>query len=166
ATGARVRVSPETGETMWIIWGPTENEITSNYDRSSAHHRTLGSLETVRLGANGEGIVGHWLRQHPYFLVSTGLTRDGKYLVLNELTPGAQYDIAYVVAGDTTQIHPYLRRRASDVSGTPSPDGRWLAYGSDVDGTPQLYLDSFPTPHHARRISTAGVKFDPQPIVW
>ncbi len=166
ATGARARVSPETGETMWAIWGPGENEITSNYDRSSARHHTMGSLETIRLGANGEGIVGHWLRRHPYFLVSTGVTKDGKYLVVNEQTPGAQYDIAYVVAGDSTRIQPYLRRRASDVSGTPSPDGRWLAYGSDVDGTPELYLDSFPIPRHARRVSSAGVKFDPQPIVW
>jgi eukaryotic-like serine/threonine-protein kinase len=166
ATGARVRVSPETGETMWVIWGPGENEITSNYDRSSAHHHTMGGLETVRLGANGEGILGHWLWRHQYFILSTGITRDGKYLVVNELTPGAQYDIGYVVAGDSTNIQPYLRRRASDVSGTPSPDGRWLVYASDVDGTPQLYLDSFPTPRRARRVSSAGVKFDPQPIIW
>ena len=158
-TGARVRVSPETGETMWTIWGPSAGEVTSNYDKS-------GGLETLRLGANGEGIVGHWLWRQPYFLVSTGLTADGKYLVVNELAPGAQYDIGYVVAGDSTHIRPYLRRRASDISGTPSPDGRWLAYASNVDGQPELYLDAFPIPRHARRVSTAGVKFDPQPIAW
>ena len=158
-TRARVRVSPETGETSWATWGPGDDEITASYDAPSGR-------ELVRLGANGEGIVGHWLGRHSNFVIPTGLTRDGHYLIVNEQVKGAKYDIGYVVAGDTVHVVPYLSRRANDVSASPSPDGRWLAYTSDVDGSPQLYLDSFPSPRRARRVSTAGMVSGPQRSIW
>jgi hypothetical protein len=37
-----------------------------------------------------------------------------------------------------------------------SPDGRFLAYLSDVSGRLEAYVDSFPAPSHARRVDTGG----------
>ncbi len=40
--------------------------------------------------------------------------------------------------------------------GTLSPDGRWLAYASDVSGRYEVYVQSFPGGGGKRQVSTGG----------
>ena len=40
--------------------------------------------------------------------------------------------------------------------GELSPDGRWLAYGSDESGTFEIYITSFPRPGRRWQVSPAG----------
>ena len=37
-----------------------------------------------------------------------------------------------------------------------SPDGRWLAYGSDLSGRNEVYVNAFPDPGGNRRVSVDG----------
>ena len=57
--------------------------------------------------------------------------------------------------GDRKPV-PYLRGDFNESQAQFSPDGRWLAYVSDESGTPQVYLQSFPTPGGQRQISADG----------
>ena len=44
-------------------------------------------------------------------------------------------------------------------SGRFSPDARWVAYQSDETGPWEVYIQAFPEPHGATRISTGGGKY-------
>jgi hypothetical protein len=49
-----------------------------------------------------------------------------------------------------------VRTEAWDGGGTLSPDGRWLAYASDVSGQYEIYVQSFPGGGGKRQVSTGG----------
>ena len=51
---------------------------------------------------------------------------------------------------------PFLRTSAFEVYPAFSPDGRWLAYGSNTSGTYQVYVRRFPDDGTVTRISTVG----------
>src|SRR5262245_45667118 len=44
----------------------------------------------------------------------------------------------------------------NEIAGTLSPDGRWLAYASDVSGEYEVYVQSFPEGGGKRQVSTGG----------
>lgn len=49
-----------------------------------------------------------------------------------------------------------LTGAADERYGTPSPDGRWLAYVSNETATYQVSVAAFPTPGIMRQVSTVG----------
>jgi Tol biopolymer transport system component len=53
-------------------------------------------------------------------------------------------------------LKPFYAGPTRDVSGTPSPDGRWVWHVSDDTGLFQLYVQSFPEPGHKVQVSHAG----------
>ena len=57
-----------------------------------------------------------------------------------------------------TKPRAYLRTRFNELYGrfSPEPTPRWVAYQSDESGRGEIYVDSFPEPHHKVRISTGG----------
>jgi eukaryotic-like serine/threonine-protein kinase len=65
-------------------------------------------------------------------------------------------DVWLVRLGGDRQPRPVLNR--SHFEGFPdfSPDGRWLAFTSTESGRPEVYVQPFPGPGPAQRISTDG----------
>lgn len=57
--------------------------------------------------------------------------------------------------GDTL-ARPLVATPADDRDPSLSPDGRWLAYASNVTGTLEVYVRSFTTPGPSVRVSTGG----------
>jgi serine/threonine-protein kinase len=51
---------------------------------------------------------------------------------------------------------PFLQTKAFEVDGAFSPDGHWLAYGSDTSGAWQIYVRSFPDGGKVVKVSTNG----------
>ena len=54
------------------------------------------------------------------------------------------------------------RLEVADVGGQLSPDGRWLAYGSDESGQMEVYVTSFPEPGRKWQVSKDGG----YPVKW
>ena len=52
--------------------------------------------------------------------------------------------------------YPVVRTVADEHYGTPSPDGRWLAYISNETGAYEVYVEAFPATGFRRQISTLG----------
>ena len=75
------------------------------------------------------------------------------------LTTGeTSYDVwALPLEGDRKPI-PVARTQSSEVQGTVSPDGRWIAYASDESGTYEIYVQSFPDASTDQKtpVSTGG----------
>jgi hypothetical protein len=61
-----------------------------------------------------------------------------------------------VKANDESQPFVAVRTAADDLGGTLSPDGRWLAYASDVTGRYEVYVQKFPEGGGKRQLSNGG----------
>lgn len=64
-------------------------------------------------------------------------------------------DILYVRLGDTV-LKTLVRTPASEYGMRFSPNGRWVAYASDVSGTHQVYVTPFPGPGPHYQLSIDG----------
>jgi hypothetical protein len=51
---------------------------------------------------------------------------------------------------------PVAPSRFNERDGQFSPDGRWVAYGSDDSGRSEIYVQPFPGPGDKTQVSTAG----------
>ena len=83
---------------------------------------------------------------------------DNRYIVFNKYNTRDQTsrDIWLLpVDGDRKPI-PFMQTRALERDARVSPDGHFIAYTSDETGTPEVYVQSFPSPGMKVRISTGG----------
>jgi len=89
------------------------------------------------------------------------ISRDGRYLsYIEENFGGTGFDLMVLDLGEAPlEPRPFLNdaeRRGSETAGMFSPDGRWIAYVSDVSGRDEVYITSFPGPGARRQVSTQG----------
>jgi dipeptidyl aminopeptidase/acylaminoacyl peptidase len=81
---------------------------------------------------------------------------DGKLLVYYVEAPQTRFDIWYVpVTGDKKPI-PFLQTPANERYPQLSPDGKWIAYGSNETGRAEVYIKPFPEGPGKWQISTEG----------
>lgn len=81
--------------------------------------------------------------------------RDGSALLVTEETERGGHDIL-VQPADGSAARPYAATSADETAARISPDGRWVAYTSDVSGRAEVYLDSYPQPGRRVVISSGG----------
>lgn len=92
--------------------------------------------------------------------VGTGWSRDGKFVFFTPVSENTGQDI-WVVANPldpaTRKSYPFLQSAAHEGYGSElSPDGKWLAYSSNENGSYQIYLESFPGKDGKFQISANG----------
>ena len=83
------------------------------------------------------------------------VSSDGKTLLYTLSSP-AGYDLGTTPLDGVQRLTPFITTRANEMQGRFSPNRRWVAYTSDESGESEVYVQSFPTPGDAKRISTAG----------
>jgi Tol biopolymer transport system component len=67
-------------------------------------------------------------------------TADGRFVLYTELDPVTKNDIWTVPLDGERRPRPFLRTRFSESQASISPDGRWVAYTSDENGSNEIYL--------------------------
>ena len=84
-------------------------------------------------------------------------TSDGRWLVVRTGS-GSRRDIYGIrIDGGTAPPVPLAATDAEEYSPAVSPDGRWLAYGSDGSGTDEIFVRPFGSPGDRRyQVSVAG----------
>jgi serine/threonine-protein kinase len=70
-------------------------------------------------------------------------TPDGQRL-LTAMTAGAGFDVGVISVGEAGPATPLLATPFNEQFAVVSPDGRWLAYGSDETGRDEVYVRPFP----------------------
>ena len=86
----------------------------------------------------------------------TDWTPEGDRLITNvtrDLT--GNFDIV-IMNPDGSDATPYLQAPWAEGGGVVTPDGEWLAYGSDETGDLRLLLRSFPAPGETLTLATDG----------
>ena len=81
---------------------------------------------------------------------------DGRLVATVQGNPDTGLDLwVHPVVGEKT-LKPFLQTRFTEAGPRFSPDGRWIAYGSDETGQYEIYVRPYPGPGGKWQISTDG----------
>jgi Tol biopolymer transport system component/predicted Ser/Thr protein kinase len=153
--GVAGKLTSNPGLSTFPIWSPDGKTILF----SSGAPRNLYRKESS--GAENE----QRFSRSPYNQYATDWSRDGSLVLYWELNPNTQRDLWVLPATPGSKPapdetpKPYLRTPSNEQWGRFSPDARWVAYQSDENGPWEVYIQAFPEPHGATRISTGGGKY-------
>jgi serine/threonine-protein kinase len=144
----RGTLTPLSGdaEVMWPIWAPDGRRLVFEWrkdgKRSLAVQPADGTVPPQVLLAGSLVNPSSW-------------TPDGRRVVAVEDGTGADMVVVSVEnPGEGAQ--PILQTTATELWPELSPDGRWLAYGSNVSGRFEVYVRPYPGPGTAEQVSIEG----------
>jgi hypothetical protein len=134
-------------------WSPDGREVYYVRDRSGSG---VGPVYASRADGTGAARLVKSSSVDDYGQVVA--SRDGRWVVLRTAPVGAgTADILAMASGDTALAPLVTSTTAGELWPALSPDGRWLAYGSNESGTYEVFVRPFPETASARwQISTAG----------
>jgi eukaryotic-like serine/threonine-protein kinase len=132
------------------VWAPDGSHIVW----ASTRHGVLNLYQKAASNA-GEDTL---LLKSDYLKFPTDWSRDGRFIIYRQIDPKTKSDVWCLnspVSGEAKPFH-LVRTEAQEFAGTLSPDGRWLAYASDVSGRNEVYVQSFPEGGGKRQVSNGG----------
>jgi Tol biopolymer transport system component len=134
---------------VYPLWSWEGEQVLFASDRA-------GARSLFRKPADGSGVAEPLLiGERDRFPAS--LSRDGRYLIYREVSPVTGRDI-WVLPLDGDREPWAFTQTPAHLEHAPvlSPDGRWLAYVSDLSGRNEVYVNAFPGPGGRRPVSVEG----------
>ena len=124
-----------------IVWASARDGSVNLYEQAASH----AGEETLLLKSD-----------YPKF--PTDWSLDGRFIIYRQIETKTKWDVWVLPVTGSGEAKPFsvVRSEASELAGTLSPDGRWLAYASDVSGRYEVYVQSFPGGGGKRQVSTEG----------
>jgi Tol biopolymer transport system component len=95
------------------------------------------------------------LFEHPVLTPWAAMAPDGTTLLITALAEG-NWSAFRVPLDSGGVVRPYVATLANEYGGHFSPDGRWVAVGSDESGRDEVYVRSFPDPSSKVQVSVTG----------
>ena len=89
-------------------------------------------------------------------LRANGWSADGKQLLFTEVSAGVQVAIGQMAVERPSDVKMLEKSDFSNDNATVSPDGRWMAYHSNVSGRYEIYVERYPELGMRQQISTDG----------
>ena len=133
----------------YLAWSPDGSRIAFASDRNGPEDIYVKSVN----GAAEEAAV---LKGGALFKEPTSWSADGKTIVFEQPDPKTGWDLFLVSADGTAPPQPFLHAAGLERQGVVSPDGRWIAYGSNEAGRIEVFVQSFPVPGAKYQVSSAG----------
>jgi len=114
-----------------------------------------GEILAQRLEGGEPRLLG---RLEATWIAPYSASRDGHWLVGTLYDPKSQSDIWILdlTAGDPGHAARIVAAKGEQLAPALSPDGRWLAYGTDETGKYEIYLQRFPGGESKVRVSSGG----------
>jgi len=151
------RLTFDPGEDLGPVWTPDGWRIAFSSARAD---QATQNLYWQRADGTGEAerLTESENPQYP-----TSWHPSGKFLAFHEINPQTSADILILpLTGDEAsgwkpgKPTVFLNSPFSEFYAAFSPDGRWLAYGSNESGRLEVYVRPFPGPGGKWQVSTAG----------
>ena len=129
------RLTDERTANSSPLWTPDGQWVTFGSDRAGQHH-------LYRKRADGSSGAEHLAtRQFPSYPYSW--SPDGNALALTE-GPSGNLDISILLKEDGATPRPFLRSPENELRPQFSPDGQWIAYFLEENGSGNLYVRAYP----------------------
>ncbi len=144
-TLTRITFDDDTHDPLWDVDG--RSVIYAGDDDTS---RIL-----FRVPADGTG-APTLVADAPISLRAASWTGDGRRLALSAIGADRNYDIWVLDTDISPDPKPFLETRFLERYPAFSPDGRWIAYGSDESGHWEVYVRPYPGPGGKVQVSSGG----------
>ncbi len=131
------------------VWAPDGRRIAYSSNPGQSH-----GADILWKSADGSGEAEVlWSDDASKFPMA--FSPDGSLLAVDRATGGAS-DIWILPLARDRQPWPFIESRFNEYMAEFSPDGRFVAYVSDENGTDEVYVRSFPVPAGRWQISAEG----------
>jgi serine/threonine protein kinase len=132
------------------VWSPDGGTVAFASSRN-------GALDVYQRKSNASGPDELLLKLAAAPIVfPSDWSADGRYLAYYRSDPRTQLDLWILPLFGDRKPFPILRTEFNESQGQFSPDGKWMAYVSDLSGTSQIYVQSFPEITGTWQISIDG----------
>ncbi|MGI8402011.1 MAG: BTAD domain-containing putative transcriptional regulator [Gemmatimonadaceae bacterium] len=155
--GPSIRLTLEGGNNDAPAWTPDGRSVTFSSDAAAGAF----DLWTKRADGSAQAVLQLHEKRNLY---AARWSPDGKWLIFqtDPAQPGAG-DILGIRPGIDSVPVPIIATKFTEVSPSLSPDGRWLAYGSNETGEYEIYVVPFPNTGAAKWAISSGGGTEP---VW
>ena len=148
------RLTTEPGDDSQPLWTPDSRRIIFRSVRA-------GNWELFWRPADGTGSDERLLTRAKDLidLTATGWSADGRQLLLMEVSQTSadvQCAIEQMAIGQPSDVKVLVKNEFCNVYAAVSPDGRWMAYESNLSGRYEIYVERYPELGDRQQISTAG----------
>jgi hypothetical protein len=133
------------GECMWPVWAWEGQRLVLSWLKDG--RRSLAAVPVDGTAPPRALVLGPWLDP-------SSVTPDGRQVAVVQ---EPDFDILRVtVEHGQARVEPLIQTPHFEGYPEFSPDGRWLAYASDVSGRLEVYVQPYPGPGPRTQVSVEG----------
>ena len=144
ARGLKTRLTYDAGvPEWWPVWTPDGREI--------AYSDAASGIRLIR--ADGSGERQALTENKQQWQIPMSFSPGAQYLAYTELHRETQGDIWVLPLAPRGEPRPFVKTPFQESFPMFSPNGRWIAYGSNESGTFEVYVRPFPGPGPKYQIS-------------
>ena len=145
------RLTTDPSQDTRPLWTPDGQRIIFSSDRS-------GYPELFWRPADGTGSDERLLARAKELreLRANGWSADGRQLLFTEVLPSRQGAIGQIAIDRPSDATVLLKSEFSNDYAAVSPNGRSIAYHSNVSGRQEIYVERYPELGNRQQISTGG----------
>ncbi|HEY0872032.1 MAG TPA: protein kinase [Vicinamibacterales bacterium] len=150
ARGTAERFTTSPNDEYAPVWSPSGDRVAF----TSAREGSIGIYERPFSSPGAERRVDSGASALGKFAATWGPGGDLLFIAGGRAV--ARSDIHAVSMDRTEPARPVIETEAIETQVRFSPDGRWIAYTSSGSGSLQVYVQSYPEPGRAERVSVNG----------
>jgi Tol biopolymer transport system component len=131
------------------LWSPDGNSVVFSSARD-------GRYDLFEKSSSGSVGAEHLLLKSEQEKRPHSWSSDGRFLLYLTYDTKTGSDLWALPMTGNKEPFPVVRTNFSETEGQLSPDGHWLAYGSNQSNRFEIYVQAFPGPGEAVQVSTGG----------